>query len=298
MKKGHPNDWSGKSRGGSAGYLVFVFLLKRLGLSAAYLLLAFVVLYFIPFAPSSTKSVWFYSRRILGNSVISSLIFLYRNYYNLGVALIDKTAASSGLYDKFTFIFDEPADVQEILSGSSGAIIIGAHFGNWEVGAPYFGKYGKRMNVVMMDAEYRNIKNILEKENKIGAFSVIPVSEESLDHVFIIRDAIAKGEYVALQGDRLTLNGKNIKIPFLGRVAPFPQGPFVLASRTEAPVIFYFAIREGFRRYRFVFKLFNADDTSRRKGGELKILESYKIELERVVKSAPEQWYNFYKFWL
>jgi predicted LPLAT superfamily acyltransferase len=298
MKQGHPNDWSGKSRGGVAGYLVFVFLIRKLGLGAAYALLAFVALYFIPFSPSSTASVWLYSRKILGKSRISSVFFLYKNYYNLGVALIDKTAASAGLYDKFTFVFDEPDDVKEILAGESGALIVGAHFGNWEVGAPYFGKYGKKMNVVMMDVEYRNIKSILERQNKLSAFSVIPVADDSLDHVFMIRDAIARGEYVAMQGDRLTPNGKSAQAVFLGEPALFPLGPFVLASRTEAPVIFYYAIREGFKKYKFVFRLFKPDEFSRRRGGELIILNSYVNELESVVKSAPEQWYNFYKFWL
>lgn len=298
MKKGHPNDWSGKSRGGTIGYLVFVFLIKRLGLGAAYALLAFVAIYFIPFAPSSTRAVWFYSRKILGKNKLSSLKFLYLNYFNLGIALIDKTAASSGLYDKFTFKFDEPEDVQKILAGTDGALIIGAHFGNWEVGAPYFGKYGKKMNVVMMDAEYRNIKAILESQDKLGAFSVIPISEESLDHVFLIRDAISNGEYVAMQGDRLTPNGKSLETTFMDHMAPFPLGPFVLASRTEAPVIFYFAVREGLKRYKFIFRLYKVDEASRKRGGEKMVLEAYKNELERVVTAAPEQWYNFYKFWL
>lgn len=298
MKKEHQNDWSGKSRGGTTGYLIFVFLIKRFGLGAAYALLSVVVIYFIPFAPSSTRAVWFYSRKILGKNKLSSLKFLYLNYFNLGIALIDKIAASSGLYHKFMFEFDEPNDVQEILAGKTGALIIGAHFGNWEVGAPYFGKYGKKMNVVMMDAEYRNIKAILESQDKLGAFSVIPVSEDSLDHVFLIRDAVAKGEYVAMQGDRLTPNGKCIETIFMGHPAPFPLGPFVLASRSEVPVIFYFAVREGFKRYRFIFRLYKGDESSRKRGGEKMVLEAYKNELEKVVTAASEQWFNFYKFWL
>lgn len=298
MRQGHPNDWSGKSRGGVAGYLVFVFFIRKLGLRAAYALLAFVALYFIPFSPSTTRAVWFYSRKILGKSRLSSVIFLYTNYFNLGVALIDKTAASSGLYDNFTFQFDEPQDVSDILAGNSGALIIGAHFGNWEVGAPYFGKYGKKMNVVMIDAEYRNIKSLLEKQNKLSAFSVIPVSEDSIDHVFMIKDAISRGEYVAMQGDRLTQKGKSYESHFMGSRASFPLGPFVLASRTEAPVIFYFAIREGFKRYKFVFRLFRPEESVRRRGGEVNVLNAYIKELESAVRTAPEQWYNFYKFWL
>ena len=84
----------------------------------------------------------------------------------------------------------------------------------------------------------------------------------------------------------------------MGRRASFPLGPFVLASRTEAPVIFYFAIREGFKRYKFVFRLFRPEESVRRRGGEVNVLNAYIKELESAVRTAPEQWYNFYKFWL
>ena len=48
--------WKGKTRGGTFGYLFFIYLIKYLGITAAYLFLSLVVLYFIPFAPKATKS--------------------------------------------------------------------------------------------------------------------------------------------------------------------------------------------------------------------------------------------------
>ena len=43
--------WKGKTRGGTFGYLFFIYLIKYLGITAAYGFLSLVVLYFIPFAP-------------------------------------------------------------------------------------------------------------------------------------------------------------------------------------------------------------------------------------------------------
>ena len=40
--------WKGKTRGGTFGYLFFIYLIKYLGITAAYLFLSLVVLYFIP----------------------------------------------------------------------------------------------------------------------------------------------------------------------------------------------------------------------------------------------------------
>jgi len=212
--------------------------------------------------------------------------------------LIDKTAVSAGVDNKFKFEFDEPSNVSEILAGNSGAIIIGAHFGNWEVGAPYFGKYGKKMRVVMMDAEYQSIKKVLQAQNRIDAFRPIPITKDSFSHIFEIRDSLERGEYVAMQGDRLTPNGKSREVLFMGKPALFPLGPFVLAARFGYPVIFYFAVRTGLRKYRFHFSLYEPQKSQSSVRAETDILNAYTEYLERVVVKSPEQWYNFYKFWL
>ena len=65
--------WKGKTRGGTFGYLFFIYLIKYLGITAAYIFLSLVVLYFVPFAPKATKSTWFYARHILKYNRIRSL---------------------------------------------------------------------------------------------------------------------------------------------------------------------------------------------------------------------------------
>jgi predicted LPLAT superfamily acyltransferase len=38
--------------------------------------------------------------------------------------------------------------------------------------------------------------------------------------------------------------------------------------------------------------------SSQKRVFEKQILEEYVKSLEKVVKIAPEQWYNYYKFWI
>lgn len=290
-------DWSGKSRGGTLGYLSFVFLIKNIGVNAAYLLLSIVVVYFIPFAPKATQSTWKYSRRILNNNQFESIIFIYKNFFNLGVAMIDKVAINIGKSNEYSFDFNEPSDVKDILNSSKGVIIIGAHFGNWEVGSPFFDKYNKQMRVVMMDFEYQNIKKILESQKNEEKFKVIAISNNSFSYIFEIRDALSQGKYIAIQGDRLSNSEKHANIPFLGKEAPFPLGPFVLASRLNVPVVFYFAVRTGIKRYTFNFSLAHVQAHENEKRTEFLILNEYVSELEKVVANYPEQWFNYYDFW-
>ena len=93
--------WKGKTRGGVSGYLFFIYLIRYCGVKAAYGFLSLIVLYFIPFAPKATKSIWQYARRILKRNRIQSVGLLLNNYYRLGQILIDKVAIGNGMIDKF-----------------------------------------------------------------------------------------------------------------------------------------------------------------------------------------------------
>lgn len=92
--------WKGKTRGGTFGYLFFIYLIRYLGITAAYTFLCFVVPYYIPFAPKATASIWFYSRNILKYGKLRSIGLLFRNYYRLGQILIDKVAINGGAGEK------------------------------------------------------------------------------------------------------------------------------------------------------------------------------------------------------
>ena len=108
--------WKGKTRGGTFGYLFFIYLIKYLGITAAYIFLSLVVLYFVPFAPKATKSTWFYARHILKYNRIRSLGMLLRNYYRLGQILIDKVAIGNGKVDQYRFEFERYPEFLQLLN--------------------------------------------------------------------------------------------------------------------------------------------------------------------------------------
>jgi predicted LPLAT superfamily acyltransferase len=166
--------------------------------------------------------------------------------------------------------------------------------GSW---CPFFGKYGKKMNVVMMNLEFEGIRRVLELNKCLDAFNVITIEGDSLEYIFKIRDALARGEYVSLQGDRISRSEKHIQKTFMGKSASFPLGPFVIASRMNVPVVFFFAEHVGFKRYKFDFVLSSYNDVNQDKQREKFLVEEYVKVLEDRVKRYPEQWYNFYDFW-
>ena len=57
-------------------------------------------------------------------------------------------------------------------------------------------------------------------------------------------------------------------------------------------VVFYYAMRERGRRYRFIFDIPDGQPMTRDA-----VLGSYVRSLEAVVRRYPQQWFNFYRFW-
>ena len=97
--------------------------------------------------------------------------------------LIDKVAIGNGMTGKYHFKFENYQAFLDVLNGNTGVIMIGAHVGNWEIGAPFFDEYGKKINIVMFDAEHERIKEILEKNASTRDYKIIPVNEDSLPPV-------------------------------------------------------------------------------------------------------------------
>lgn len=278
--------------------MFFIYLIRLLGIRAAYAFLCLVVLYFVPFAPKATRSIWQYARRRCGYGCFRSSVLLLKNYYRLGQILIDKVAINGGMADRYRFEFENYPQFLNVLDGGTGVVMIGAHVGNWEIGTPFFDKYGKKLNIVMFDNEHERIKEILKRNSSaMPDFKIIPVSRDSFDHIFRITEALERKEYVCFQGDRYMNEEKLLSAPFMGRAASFPIGPFLLASKLKTPVVFYFAMREKHRTYRFHFHIAAPAVRKEGKRAEQVLLEQYAEVLERIVRKYPEQWFNYYDFW-
>ena len=130
---------------------------------------------------------------------------------------------------------------------------------------------------------------------------MIQVDSLGPEAVIALRDKLAAGEHVAIVADRVSVRHKerSLRAPFLGRPAPFPEGPFVLASLLECPVYLLFCLKiDG--RYRVFIEPF-ADPLVLPREGRQRALEHaiarYAARLEAHCLLAPTQWFNFFDFW-
>lgn len=285
--------WKGKSRGTLVGFKIYVFIIKKFGLYAAYFVLLFVAAYFILFSFHSTKSTYYLFRKRLKYSVVSSALNVYWSYFTFGRIQLDRIAITSGLRDKFTFEFDGVENIEALLAQKKGGILLTAHIGNFNLAKHFFEERHSDavVNLVITDFEHRQIKNYLDSVTGRSEVKII-VLKEDLSHVFHMKEALANNELLVFAADRYLKHSKTFKTEFLGEKVKFPQGPFKLAARNEIPVLFVHLMRENNFHYHFYARPYKPEKISAQE-----ILKAYLEDLEKMVRKYPHQWYNYYDYW-
>ena len=286
--------WQGKSKGTVLGYSIFVWLMKHLGIYAAYVLLIFVAFYYFLFEWRSNGYMYYYFRHRLGYSPLRAVVNLYLNYFTFGQTIIDKIAILAGLEEKFTYEFDGVESLHKLLDEQQSGILISAHIGNFEIAEPFFRKIDidLKISTVTTDMEHSVIKEYLESISKNKPSNQFIYVKEDMSHIFKINDAIGDNKIVCFTGDRYFEGVRSLKGTLLGAEATFPAGPFFIASRLKVPVLFVYVMKESrlhYHLYARVAEVKNRDAQA--------LLDAYTENMEQMLKKYPLQWFNYFNFW-
>ncbi|MFW5793110.1 MAG: lipid A biosynthesis acyltransferase [Bacteroidota bacterium] len=291
--------WSGKTKGGSLGYRIFIFLLKYFNIRIVYFVLIFVTSWFYLF--TEKKGIYFYFRRVLKYSAFKTQISIFRNFYVFGQVLLDRIAIAAGFSKKFTFNFDGEEYLHEIAADKKGGVLIGAHIGNWEIAGKLLERIDADINILMYDGEQAYIKELLSSVMKDFRIKIIYIKDNDNSYLFEISEALKRKEIIAMHGDRFLPGTNNVTKTFLGYKAQFPTGPVYLASKYNVPVIYVSAMKERPTHYHFYatppkYYPYPANLKTRKEDISL-MLDDYIAEMEKMIKKYPLQWFNYYKFW-
>lgn len=286
------SNWDGKSKGTLLGYKIFVFLIRKLGVKAAYGLLFFVASYYFLFLPKSNRSIYYYFRNRLGFSVWKSRVSVFKSYFTFGQTIIDKIAISAGLRNQFTYEFDGIETLRRLLAEKNGGVLISAHIGNFEIAEHFLSEVDPnfQINLVTIDQEHSAIKEYLERIKKPSVKLIL--IKEDLSHIYEINQALANNELICFTGDRYTENVKYLTAPLLGQEARFPAGPFLIASRLRVPVAYVYVMKEANLHYH----LYTREAQVKHRDAQA-LLESYTESVENMIKKYPLQWFNYFDFW-
>jgi lauroyl/myristoyl acyltransferase len=177
------------------------------------------------------------------------------------------------------------------LAGLSGGVIsVTAHIGNWEMAGRLLAARSTRPTHVVVTAdEAPELQRWVRRDGDGVRF--VPRAHPSVGIALLA--ALRRGEVVALQGDRAIGTRGDVLIPFFGRPASFPIGPFVLASAARVPVVPAFCVLDG--GYCYTMRV--APPITVDRGDEEAAARAWVNLLERVVGESPTQWFNFFDIW-
>ncbi|RLD67505.1 MAG: lipid A biosynthesis acyltransferase [Bacteroidetes bacterium] len=292
--------WKGSTRGGLWGYKIFILSLRFLGLGFAYFILAFIVVYFAAFAPKATRSIYYYFRTIRKQSAFQAFINIFRNYYVFGQVILDKIALLANFNTNFTYDFDGEHYLHELAKRKQGALLIGAHVGNWEIAGQLIERIDTKFHIVMLEAEHENIKKLMDNVLVRKDVNIIAIKND-MSHLQKIKEAFENNHFVAMHGDRFMDGAKSISCKFYGKQAYFPTGPFYTATKFKVPIVVVSAMKQSRRHYHFHAtepKLYPHTANPRKRNEQMRIIiRDYISEISDMLDQYPLQWFNYYEFW-
>ena len=194
-----------------------------------------------------------------------------------------------GQYEKYSYTHEGEEQLKELAVNKTGAVLVSAHFGNWDIAGQLLKDNQTRVNVVMHDNEHQQIKAYLDQ---LGGdrFNVI-AQKSDMSHLFKIHQAVKNGEFICIHGDRYLDAEHTVALDFLGSKARFPLGPFKLIAKLKVPYAFVFTIKTGARHYHFT-----STQPIMPNQPAPELAASFARVLEEKVKQNPEQWFNYHDF--
>jgi len=217
-----------------------------------------------------------------------------KTYHNLGKTLLEflQLPRMNGTRIRRIVDTSELCKVEPILKKGRGAILLGAHFGNWELLGAAFGLGGYPVNVIGRLSNNRRIGHTIDRYRRLVGMKVIQ-KNDPIRKVFRV---LSNNELVAILIDQNTRKDM-IFVDFFGRPAATAKGIAVFALRTGAPVVPAFIVRE--RKYHkilignpiYAHSSENADrDIQRYTAQFSKVIESY-------IRQYPDQWFWLHNRW-
>lgn len=180
-------------------------------------------------------------------------------------------------------------NLEAICNSKQGAIVLTAHYGNWELGGAVMAAMGVPFNVIVRPVPNPNLERVFQFFREQRGMKVIPMERAGV----ATTKALKRGEVVALVGDR-DFTGNGITQKFFGRETSLPRGGAWFAHRLKVPLYIGFAIR-------------TADDSFILRIHDPILPEDYPTEeaiqqkintvMEETIARDPTQWFIFDRFW-
>jgi KDO2-lipid IV(A) lauroyltransferase len=191
---------------------------------------------------------------------------------------------------------------RRLVDSGHGVVLVTGHIGNWEMASTLpEAQEGRRIHVVREEEMDPEAQAFVEGHlrRRAGAGYTTHFAHDADPRIgLLLREALARGEVVALQGDRPRRSGRTVPAVLFGRPYRVPAGPLALARQAGVPLLPAFVFRTGRRKYvvRFGEPVVVARGGDR--AGELAAAAGeVAAAVEGAVRFRPHQWFVFRELW-
>jgi KDO2-lipid IV(A) lauroyltransferase len=223
---------------------------------------------------------------------------VYRSYTRDAIDFL-KAVSTDGARarEMFEIAPERLAALQALHAAGRGIILVMGHHGNWEAGAVMMTRFlHLPLTVVAMREASPEVNRIRQQIRDLLGVETLEV-RQSLDTPLQIRRALSQNRFVALLVDR-HFGRDRVAVTFLGRQTWFLRTPMVLASLTGAPLVPCFIRRIGRGRFAALpGRPVTMRGDSPRDAAIQSAAQEIADQLAEEVRSHPECWYHFYRYW-
>jgi predicted LPLAT superfamily acyltransferase len=289
-------EWLAKpERGSKVLVQLLTWVTLRLGRGIGRAFLYPICLYFIIFSRGTRHASRRHLNRVLQRS--ANLKDVFHHYYAFASTIHDRIYLLAGRHRYFDLRVNGVSALDHIIEEKRGCILLGSHLGSFEVLRAY-GLFAKKLpiSVLLHEESTANLNSVLYGLSPEIRSSVIPLG--SPDAVLTIKERLNRGELVGILGDRLFHDEKSISCRFFGEDTLFPEGPLLIAALLKVPVVMFFGLYRGGRRYDMHFELLAEEivlDRDRRSEHLYPWVQHYVTRVEHYCRMAPYNWFNFYE---
>ncbi len=173
-----------------------------------------------------------------------------------------------------------------------GAIVVSAHFGNWELKAMCWAFLAKPCAIVYKPFSNKFLDKKMLEWRTLGGNEFIPMS---LAPTLGLR-RLREGKLLALLSDQAA-HSDDYFTTFLGRDAAIFLGAAVFALRTKLPIILSMPRRIGIGKHVLELSEIKTDDLTFSSENVKVLAERYTRAIESYIRRYPEQWFWLHNRW-
>lgn len=162
----------------------------------------------------------------------------YQHLAQTAIEIIRFPALNREFIERYLHIHDQEKFF-DLIKEDQGAILLTAHFGNWELLQIVSGIFGKPIHALAREQKHTRLNELLIKLRESHGSVAI---SRGIGVRHLLRALHRKG-LVGVVGDQDAGKYEGLILRFLGRKTTVPTGAFELAKRTGAPILPCFIVR-------------------------------------------------------